>query len=79
MKPILIISFLILFKLSYCQLLLNNPNYYVYNDSKDTIYLSKITFRGFETFLNKRLNSTQTDDTRVSLSAFIDDILLSKY
>ena len=43
MKPILIISFLILFKLSYGQLVLNNPNYYVYNGSKDTIYLTKLS------------------------------------
>jgi len=42
MRHILILSFLILSNLIYGQLFLNNIDYYVFNNSKDTLYLSKI-------------------------------------
>lgn len=47
-------------KLGFSQLGLNNPNYYVYNGSKDTLYLTKIDFRT-KGFLPK--NSSNIFDT----------------
>lgn len=46
--------------MSYGQLKLNNPDYYVYNNSKDTIYLTKIDFKT-NGFLPK--NSSKIFDT----------------
>lgn len=48
MRQILILSFLIMSNLIYGQLLLSNADYYVYNNSMDTLYLTKFDFRSNE-------------------------------
>ncbi len=53
MRHILILSFLIMSNLIYGQLFLSNPDYYVFNNSKDTLYLTKIDIRTTEIFPTK--------------------------
>lgn len=45
MRQILLLSFLIFSNLIYGQLLLSNADYYVYNNSMDTLYLTEIDIR----------------------------------
>jgi hypothetical protein len=60
MKQILLLGFLIMSNLIYGQLLLSNADYYVYNNSMDTLHLTKIDFN-----TNKLLStkSSQIFDT----------------
>lgn len=63
MRQFLILSFLIFNNLTYGQLLLSNPDYYVYNNTMDTLYLTKIDVNKTETFWNRPLKSTKVYDT----------------
>lgn len=63
MKQILILSFLILSNLNYGQLLLSNSDYYVYNNSKDTLYLTKIESSKNKNFIDGSLKSSKILDT----------------
>ena len=53
MRQILILSFLITSNLIYGQVILNNADYYVYNNSIDTLYLTKIDSKANVPFSTK--------------------------
>lgn len=60
MRQILILSFLIISNLIYGQVLLNNADFYVYNNSMDTLYLTKIDSKSNVPFSTKSYNIFDT-------------------
>lgn len=67
MRQIIILSFLTFANSTFGQLqlnsLLSNPDYYVYNNSKDTLYLTKIDVSKNETFWDRPLKTSKIIDT----------------
>lgn len=53
MKPFLIFSFLLMSNLIFGQVVLGHPDYYVYNHSKDTLYLTKIDIHTNDFFASR--------------------------